>query len=135
MLKSVQICKKCTILGNLRTITQEGKKETRQMTPFLFFLSTFWAVCDNHFFVFENCQNSFSWGPPLVHAALQNTWILKLKAVRSEFYSFQFNTHTGFTFSFGIENHICLISWSSSLKFMLRIFVIYIPSFNVLKLF
>ena len=29
-----QICKECTILGNLRTITKEGKKETRQMTPF-----------------------------------------------------------------------------------------------------
>ena len=80
--------KKCTIFGNLRTITQEGKKETRQMTPFLFFLSTFWAVCDNHFFVFENCQNSFSWGPPLVHAALQNTWILKLKAWDQNFVPF-----------------------------------------------
>ena len=30
---------KCTILGNLRTVTQERKKETRQKTPFfhLFF--------------------------------------------------------------------------------------------------
>ena len=42
MLRSAQISKKCTILGNLRTITQESKKETRQMTPF--FWSTFWAL-------------------------------------------------------------------------------------------
>ena len=42
LLRSAQISKKCTILGNLRTITQESKKETRQMTPF--FWSTFWAL-------------------------------------------------------------------------------------------
>ena len=33
---------KCTILGNLRTITQERKMEIRQMTPF--FSSTFWGL-------------------------------------------------------------------------------------------
>ena len=46
MLRSAQICKKCFIFVNLRTITQEGKKETRQVTPFS--SSTFWAltVCD-----------------------------------------------------------------------------------------
>ena len=55
--------KKCTIFGNLRTITQEGKKETRQMTPFFFisFLNSKLFVI--FIFVFENCQNSFSWGP------------------------------------------------------------------------
>ena len=36
LLRSVQICKKCTILGNLKTITLERKKEIRQMTPFFF---------------------------------------------------------------------------------------------------
>ena len=34
LLRSTQIFKKCTILGNLRTISQERKKETRQMTLF-----------------------------------------------------------------------------------------------------
>ena len=49
--------------GNLRTITWEGIKETRQTTPF--FSSTFWVltVCDIHFCI-EKCQNSFSWSPP-----------------------------------------------------------------------
>ena len=53
MLRSAQICKKCTILGNLRTITQERKKESRQMT--LLFSSTFWAVtvCDIHFCIWK----------------------------------------------------------------------------------
>ena len=53
MLRSAQICKKCTIFGNLRTITQEGKKETRQMSPF--YSSTFWAltVCDIHFCIWK----------------------------------------------------------------------------------
>ena len=48
LLRSAQICQSYTILGNLRTITQEGKKGTKQMTTF--FSSTFGAltVCDNH---------------------------------------------------------------------------------------
>ena len=48
LLRSAQIWKKCFIFVNLGTITQEGKKETRQMTPF--YSSTFWAltVCDIH---------------------------------------------------------------------------------------
>ena len=63
LLRSAQICKKCTIFGNLMTITREGKKETKQMNPF--FSPTFWVltICNN--FVFEKCQNSFSWGPLL----------------------------------------------------------------------
>ena len=28
-------CKKCIFLDNLRTVTQKGNMETRQMTPFL----------------------------------------------------------------------------------------------------
>ena len=52
MLRSAQICKRCTILGNLRTITQEGKKQIRKMTPFF---SSFWAltICDIHFCIWE----------------------------------------------------------------------------------
>ena len=53
LLRSAQICKKCTILGNLRTITHERKEEIRQMTPF--FSSTFWALtfCDIHFCIWK----------------------------------------------------------------------------------
>ena len=36
--RPAQICKKCTIFGNLRIITQEEKKETRQMTHFFHLL-------------------------------------------------------------------------------------------------
>ena len=44
---------KCTILGNLRTRTQEKKMEIRQMTQF--FSSTFSAliVCDIHFCIWK----------------------------------------------------------------------------------
>ena len=49
LLRSAQNCKKCSFLDNLRTITQEGNMETRQMTPF--FSSTFsdLTVCNIHF--------------------------------------------------------------------------------------
>ena len=46
LLKSTQSCKKCTIFRNLRTITQEEKKESRNMTPF--FSSTFWVLGSLH---------------------------------------------------------------------------------------
>ena len=48
-LSSGQKKKKCTILDNLRTITQEENMEARQMTPF--FSSTFSAltICNIHF--------------------------------------------------------------------------------------
>ena len=53
MLRSAQICKKCTILANLRTTTQERKNKIIQMTPF--FSSTFWVVlaCDIHFCIWK----------------------------------------------------------------------------------
>ena len=35
---------KCTFLDNLRTITQEGNMETRQMTPFLSTFSTLFVT-------------------------------------------------------------------------------------------
>ena len=63
MLRLAQICKKCTILSNLRTITQEGKKETRQITPFIHLLFEFWLFLI-FILVFEKHQNSFSCGPP-----------------------------------------------------------------------
>ena len=54
LLRSVQNCKKCSFLDNLRTITLEGNMETRQMTPFF----------SSFIFVFENSQNPFSCDPP-----------------------------------------------------------------------
>ena len=49
LLRSGQNCKKCTILDNLRTITQEENMEARQRTPL--FSSTFSAqtICNIHF--------------------------------------------------------------------------------------
>ena len=78
---------KCTILGNLRTITQEGEKKIRQISPFLiYFLS---SVCVTFNFVFENCQNSFSWGPTLVHSFWSTQYLnLEVKAVTLELSSF-----------------------------------------------
>ena len=50
---------KCTVFGNLRSINQERKKETRQMNPL--FSSPFWAltVCDIYYCI---GQNLFSCG-------------------------------------------------------------------------
>ena len=63
LLRAAQICKKCTIFVNLRTITQKGKKESRQMTPF--FSSTFWGltVCDIHFCIWKMSKFIFMWSP------------------------------------------------------------------------
>ena len=59
-----QICKKCTILGNLRTITHEKK---RKLDKWPHFSSTFWVltVWEIHFCIWK-CQNSFSWSSPFV---------------------------------------------------------------------
>ena len=46
--------KKRTSLDNLRTITQEGNMETRQMTTFFHLLSPLWLFV-TFIFVFENC--------------------------------------------------------------------------------
>ena len=53
---------KMYFVDNLRTITQEGSMETRQMTPF--FSSTFSNLFVIFISEFENAQNSFSCGPP-----------------------------------------------------------------------
>ena len=54
-------------VDNLRTITQQGNMETRQMAPF--FSSTFYALtaCNIHF-VFENTD--FHVVPNLIHSGL-----------------------------------------------------------------
>ena len=61
LLRSAQNCKKCNFLDNLRTITQEGNMETRQMTPF--FSSTFsdLTVCNIHFWTWKYSKFIFMW--------------------------------------------------------------------------
>ena len=44
-------------------MAQEGKKETRQITPFFHLLFELWLFVI-FIFVFEKCQNSFSWPSP-----------------------------------------------------------------------
>ena len=56
------ILQKYTFLDNLRTTTQEGNMETRQMTPF--FSSYFSNLTVIFISEFENTQNSFWCGPP-----------------------------------------------------------------------
>ena len=62
VVRSVQNCKKCSFLNNLRTITQEGNMENRQMTPFFHLLFALWLFV-TLIFEFENTQNSFPCGP------------------------------------------------------------------------
>ena len=78
MLKSAEICKKCTIFTNLRTVTQEGKKETRKWAHFfIYFLS---SNCLWYSFLYLIIvKTRFHGVPHLVHSGLQNTWILELK--------------------------------------------------------
>ena len=59
MLRSTQICKKFTIFVNLRTLAQERKKKTRLMISFFHLLFELFVIFS---FVFEKCQNYFSWG-------------------------------------------------------------------------
>ena len=63
-----EVIKNCTFLGNLRIITQKGNMETRQMTQF--FSSYFSALFVTFISEFENTQNLFSYGPPLVHSGI-----------------------------------------------------------------
>ena len=125
MLRSAQICKKCTILGNLKTIAQEAK-HLPHFFRLLFELELFVIFI----FVSENCQNSFSWGPCLVYSGLQNTWILKVKAMTSEFCPLRFrkihikeSKKARFYFFYRVEKQIF---WSHGLltKKSLRFFAI-----------
>ena len=63
-----EVIKNCTFLGNLRIITQKGNMETRQMTQF--FSSYFSALFVTFISEFENTQNLFSYGTPLVHSGI-----------------------------------------------------------------
>ena len=59
------------------------------------FPSTFWepTVCDIHFCVWK-FKIHFHRIHPLIHSGLQNTWILGVKIVRSEFFPVRFSKHT-----------------------------------------
>ena len=59
---------KCTFLDTLRTLTQEGNMGTGQLTSF--FLPTFSDLTVIFISEFENTENSFSCGPPLVQTGL-----------------------------------------------------------------
>ena len=83
--------------------------KTRLITPFFQLLFEPYLF-RNFIFAFGNCQNSFSWGPPLVQSDPQNVWILEEKAVRLELFSVRFknihieeNDKPGFTFSFKLK--------------------------------
>ena len=54
---------KMHFFDNLRTTTQEGNMETRQMTPF--FSSTFsdLTVCNIHFWIWKYSKFIFMWSP------------------------------------------------------------------------
>ena len=55
-----------------------------------FFSSSFWAltVCDLHICIWKLSKFIFMEPPPFVHSGLQNTWVLEVKAVRSDFVVF-----------------------------------------------
>ena len=67
---------KCTFLGNLRTITQEGNIETRQMTPFFSSIFSNLTVCNIHFWIWKYSK-LISFSPPfcpLWSAKYLNFW-------------------------------------------------------------
>ena len=77
------------------------------MTPF--FKSFLWTLC------LKVVKIHFHGVLPLVHSGLQNTWILKVKSVKSEFFSVQFsdthikeNKKPGFTLSIEIRTKFFL---------------------------
>ena len=67
LLGSAQICKKCTIFGNLRTITQE--KKARQMTSFFHILFEFQMFVILYLYL-KNVKIRYHVVPSLVHSGL-----------------------------------------------------------------
>ena len=111
MLRSAQICKRCIILGNIRTITEEEKKKTRQMILFfIYFLSSY---CLWYSFLYlKNVKIHFHGILPLVHFGLQNTWILKIpfdsgnihiKENKKPILVFSIQLRTKFVWSHGVK--------------------------------
>ena len=97
---------KCSLLANLRTITQEGKRKLGKWPHF--FSSAFCALFVIFIFVFENCQNSFSWGLPFLSSVLVckipefwrcKLWDQKFASFDSENINIKESEKRGFTFS------------------------------------
>ena len=112
MLRSAQICKKCTILGNLRSITQEVKNENK--TNETIFHSTFWAltVCDYSFLYFKIVKIHF-------HGVLLSSILVckiyefwKCNLSDQNFVSFDSGSIPGFIFSIELRTKFV---WSHSL--------------------
>ena len=108
MLRSGQIYQKCTILDDLRAITQEETKKTRQITSFFFYILS--PNCLWYSFLYLKIVKIHFHGVPfMVYSGLQNTWIWEVKAVRSEFCSIWFRKHIreskklGFIFSIDLR--------------------------------
>ena len=55
-----------------------------------FFSSSFWALtdCDLHICIWKLSKFIFMEPPPFAHSGLQNTWVLEVKVVRSDFVVF-----------------------------------------------
>ena len=100
MLRSAKICKKCTIFGDLRTITQERKKETRKMTPFfdIFFEILLFVIL---YLFLKNVKIRYHGVPSLVHSGLQNTWFFEktytLRREKNQFLLFQSTSEPNFS--------------------------------------
>ena len=94
---------KCTILGSLRTITQEGKKETRQMIPF--FSSTFWALtdCDIHFCIWKMSKFVFMGSPFDQNLFPFNSGNIHIKETKEPGFTFSNELKTKFVWSHGLN--------------------------------
>ena len=108
MLRLAKFCKKCTIFGNSRTMTQERKKETRQMTPM--------SVCDIHFCIWKMSKVIFMGSPPLWPirvCKIPEFWRWKLwdqpRSIQETYTLRKVKKHYFFN---RVANQICLISWS-----------------------
>ena len=122
MLRSVQISRKCTILGNLRTITQERKKETRPITPY--FHQKVWGLtfCDIHFCIWKMSEfvfmGSHLWSILVckIHKFWRwNLWDQNFVPLHSGNIHIKESKKPYFYFFNWVENEICLISWTNSI--------------------
>ena len=120
MLRPVQVCKKCTFLGNLRPVIQEGNKEIRQITQFLSCIFWVLTVCDIHLCTYLKIVKTHFCGVFLLSilvCKIPEFWRCKLWDQNFVLFN-SGNVHIKeskkprFTF-YRVENQICLISWST----------------------
>ena len=103
MLRSAKICKKCTIFGDLRTITQGRKKETRQMTLFfdIFFEILLFVIL---YLYLKNVKIRYHGVPSLVHSGLKylHFWgNIYIKESKEPVSTFSIELRTKFVWSHG----------------------------------